>query len=204
MGRKTRRAGTALRPHAGPPLTSEGRLMHGNEMTFTGEAQIGGQEVADYTLRHKTCVEDGFSTASEGRQVVETLLAAMSQRGFPARDSFAVHLALEEAIANAIKHGHQYDPTKRVRVDYEVSGRRLLVTVTDRGEGFDPDQVPDPTLPENLEKTGGRGVMLMREFMTWIRFSNRGNQVTMCLHRSVGKPRSTGGNGRAGSPNPSL
>jgi serine/threonine-protein kinase RsbW len=63
--------------------------------------------------------------------------------------------------------------------------------VADEGAGFDANQVPDPALPENRTKPGGRGVMLMREFMTWIRFNNRGNRVTMCMHRSNGEARSS-------------
>jgi serine/threonine-protein kinase RsbW len=160
--------------------------MPSNEMTFFRDQRIGRPEVATDTLLYDINVVDGFSTASKGQKIIEELLEAMSHRSYPERDMFAVHLALEEAIANAIKHGNQHDPKKRVRVDYEVTGWRLLATVTDQGAGFDPDQVPDPTLTENLENTSGRGLMLMREFMTWIRFNNRGNQVTMCKHRFAG------------------
>jgi serine/threonine-protein kinase RsbW len=155
-----------------------------NEMTFTSDQRIARQEVAADTLSHKACVEDGFSTASDGRKFIAGLLAVMSERGYPERDVFAVHLALEEAIANGITHGNKHDARKRVRVDYRITGRRLIATVTDQGTGFDPDQVPDPTLHENLGKSDGRGLMLMREFMTWIRFNSRGNQVTMCMRRS--------------------
>ena len=166
--------------------------MHSNEMTFASDPQAGRQEVAEYSLRHRTCIEGGFSTVSEGQEVIETLLTAMSHRGYSEQDRFAVHLALEEAIVNAIKHGNHYDPAKRVRVDYEITDRRVLAHVADQGAGFDPDRVPDPTLPENLEKDSGRGVMLMREFMTWIGFNERGNRVTLCRHRSARTPRPNG------------
>ena len=63
-----------------------------NEMTFTSDQRIARQEVAADTLSHKACVEDGFSTASDGRKFIAGLLAVMSERGYPERDVFAVHL----------------------------------------------------------------------------------------------------------------
>jgi len=146
------------------------------------------REVFTETWHTSSGGENAGSDVSEGKQLVESLLRLMSQHGYPERDGFAVHLALEEALANAVRHGNQRDPTKRVRIDYELNGQRLLVRVTDQGAGFAPSRVPDPTLPENLETASGRGLLLMRQFMTWIRFNRRGNQVTMCLHRSNGRP----------------
>ena len=122
--------------------------------------------------------------AAEIGRVADAVVAAMAAAGYPDRDRFAVRLALEEAVANAVKHGHQGDPAKRVRVGYRVRADRVLVAVEDQGAGFDPRRVPDPRDPENLDKPSGRGLLLMRSYTTWLRFNERGNRVTLCRARS--------------------
>ena len=122
--------------------------------------------------------------AAEIGRVADAVVAAMDAAGYPDRDRFAVRLALEEAVANAVKHGHQGDPAKRVRVCYQVRPDRVLVEVEDQGAGFDPRRVPDPRDPENLDKPSGRGLLLMRSYTTWLRFNARGNRVTLCRARS--------------------
>jgi serine/threonine-protein kinase RsbW len=117
-------------------------------------------------------------------KVIEAIAAAMAAARYPEKDRFAVRLALEEAIVNAIKHGHRGDPTKRVRVRYQVSPNRVLAEVRDEGAGFDPRRVPDPLAPENLDRPSGRGLLLMRSYVTWLRFNERGNCVTLCKARS--------------------
>ena len=91
----------------------------------------------------------------------------------------SIKLALEEALINAIKHGNQMDRSKSVRVSYRVLPDRFEVHVTDEGAGFDPADVPDPTAVENLERPCGRGLMLMRHYMSEVAFSGRGNCVVM-------------------------
>jgi serine/threonine-protein kinase RsbW len=117
-------------------------------------------------------------------RLLGTITSAMSESGYQARDTFAVRLALEEAIVNAVEHGHGGDSLKSVRVAYQVGPGQVLAEVEDQGPGFDPSRVPDPTAPENLDKTCGRGLFLMRHYMTWVRHSSRGNCVTLCRHRS--------------------
>jgi serine/threonine-protein kinase RsbW len=109
----------------------------------------------------------------------------MAAAGYPEKDLFRLRLALEEALVNAVKHGNRGDPAKQVRVRYQVTRERTLAEVEDEGEGFDPGQVHDPLAPENLERPGGRGLLLMRSFMTWCRFHGRGNRVTLCKDRSA-------------------
>src|SRR5687768_14154252 len=96
------------------------------------------------------------------RQLLEDLLAQLGERGWPEEDKFGIHLSVEEALMNAIKHGNQRDPEKFVFVEYRLSDTALFVQVEDQGEGFNPEEVPDPTLDENLELPSGRGLMLMR------------------------------------------
>ncbi len=119
------------------------------------------------------------SEPAEGKQVIAQLLDKLAEFNWAENDVFGVHLAVEEAVVNAIKHGNQNDRTKVVRVQYEISADRFRIIVTDQGEGFDPEDVPDPTDEEHLELPSGRGLMLMRSFMTHIAFNDRGNQVTM-------------------------
>jgi serine/threonine-protein kinase RsbW len=99
-----------------------------------------------------------------------------------------VRLALEEAVVNGLRHGNGGDSSKRVRVRYRVDAETLLVEVKDEGAGFDADAVPDATLPENLDRPGGRGLLLMRHFMTWVRYHGCGNRVTLCK-RPTAPPR---------------
>ena len=97
--------------------------------------------------------------------VIQTVTAALSHAGFPKKEIFRLHLALEEAIVNANKHGHQGDWSIPFSVRYHVNENGLVVEIEDQGLGFDPDQVPDPLAPENLERPSGRGLMLMRTYI---------------------------------------
>jgi serine/threonine-protein kinase RsbW len=116
----------------------------------------------------------------------DELAAALAELAYCKRDRFAVRLALEEALVNAIKHGHGGDECKVVRVWWRVGPAEVVVSVEDEGAGFDPDAVPDPLDPANLEKATGRGLLLMRSQMTALRFNERGNSVTMRRRRSPG------------------
>ena len=121
------------------------------------------------------------------RQLLEELLGQLGNHGWPEEDKFGVHLSVEEALMNAIKHGNQRDPEKFVFVEYRLSNDLLYVQVEDQGEGFDPNDVPDPTLDENLELPSGRGLMLMRTFMSMVEYNEKGNRVTMEKKRSAGE-----------------
>ena len=111
------------------------------------------------------------------RQVEERLLNEISHHGYSEASIFAIKLALEEGISNAIRHGNRFDPAKKVQIVFDVDDHRAIITITDQGPGFDPTLVPDPTTDENLEKPNGRGIMLMRAYMDEIRFNAQGNQV---------------------------
>jgi serine/threonine-protein kinase RsbW len=116
--------------------------------------------------------------------VLDLVADEMTASGYSRRAVFGVRLALEEAVVNAIKHGHGGDLSKAVHVYYHVSAEHVLAEVEDQGPGFDPDAVPDPCLPENLERSCGRGLLLMRNYLTWIRYNETGNRVTLCRSRS--------------------
>ena len=119
------------------------------------------------------------SDPAEARRVQAEIEAALRSVPFADHDIFAIKLALEEALVNAIKHGNQLDRAKSVRVAFHVGHDRFDVQITDEGPGFDPGDVPDPTAPENLERPCGRGLLLMRHYMTEVTYVPPGNQLTM-------------------------
>ena len=90
-------------------------------------------------------------------------------------------VGLTEALSNAMLYGNGSHPQKRVRVEVDIKVEEVAVRVTDQGSGFDPTTVPDPTLPDNISKTGGRGIFLMRALMDEVRFNDQGNSVTLVL-----------------------
>ena len=124
--------------------------------------------------------ENTFDAASaECRWLIEQ----MQQHNYGSEDIFAVHLAMEEAFTNAVKHGNGMDPEKKVKVEYLIWSDKLEITVTDEGSGFNPDLVPDPRYGENLYKTVGRGLLLIRSYMDNTKFNEQGNQIYMLKHK---------------------
>ena len=119
------------------------------------------------------------SELGAGKVVLDELLEKLEELGWPQRDVFGIHLAVEEALANAIGHGNQLDPAKHVHVVSSLRANLLRIEIADEGDGFDPGSVPDPTDSENLETASGRGIMLMRNFMSRVDFSQAGNRVIM-------------------------
>jgi serine/threonine-protein kinase RsbW len=85
---------------------------------------------------------------------------------------YAIDLAVRESVANAVKHGNKFDESKEVEIKLEDTNSDFGVTVRDFGEGFSVDEIPDPTNPENLLKTNGRGILFMNSFMDEIEWSN--------------------------------
>ncbi|HOC42926.1 MAG TPA: ATP-binding protein [Thermoanaerobaculales bacterium] len=79
--------------------------------------------------------------------------------------------ALREALANAVRHGNHLLPERKVHVDLSVDAEAVTIRVEDEGEGFDPSQIPDPTVPENLLRPSGRGIFYMQQFMNRVQFS---------------------------------
>lgn len=125
------------------------------------------------------------SERGSSRVVTDDLLEQLGNYGWPPDDIFAIHLAAEEALVNAVVHGNKLDPEKTVQVEYIVSPELMRLEITDQGEGFDPKKVPDCTLAERLECPGGRGVMLMRSFMTRIEYNAKGNSVLLEKRRDA-------------------
>lgn len=119
------------------------------------------------------------SDTAEARRVQEAIEGQLRLFTSTDQEVFSVRLALEEALVNAIKHGNQMDRAKAVHVSYRFLADRFEIHITDEGQGFDPADVPDPTDVENLERPCGRGLMLMRHYMSEVAYNARGNSVHM-------------------------
>ncbi|MBQ2851654.1 MAG: ATP-binding protein [Thermoguttaceae bacterium] len=119
------------------------------------------------------------SVSGAGTPFVEAVLNELARRAWSSKDLFAVQLALEEAIANAVEHGNRRDPAKKVDVSAEISVERVLLSVRDEGEGFDETATPNPTLAENLEIPTGRGLLLIGNFMTNVWRGSGGAEIFM-------------------------
>jgi serine/threonine-protein kinase RsbW len=130
------------------------------------------------------------SDLSEMRRIQSMVEQLLQHWGYPEHDIFAIKLALEEALVNAIKHGNQMDPDKKVHVRFSVNERQFEIYIADEGPGFNPEDVPDPTDPENLERPCGRGLLLMRGFMTHVEYAPPGNRVRMVKVRDGTQPTS--------------
>lgn len=109
------------------------------------------------------------------------LLEAVERAGYSPAAQFAIRLAFEEAMMNAFKHGG--GASGGVDLDVRVTPGTVEISVDDHGEGFDPADVPDPLAEENIELPSGRGLMLMRQYMTEVTHNERGNRVSMLYRR---------------------
>lgn len=127
-------------------------------------------------MAEKLVINSDLKLAREAERIV---LGEVARCGYGPAATFAVRLALEEGLNNAINHGNRRDRDKKVTIAFDVTGKRVTITITDQGQGFDPAGVPDPRADENLEKPSGRGIMLMRAYMDDVHFNDKGNQVHM-------------------------
>ena len=109
----------------------------------------------------------------------------MRKQELPDADIFSIIMSLEEAGINAIKHGNKLDPAKIMTLKIFLYADRVEATVQDEGEGFDPEDVPDPTDPENTGRECGRGLLMMRHYMKEVIYSDNGRRVFM-MRKLVG------------------
>jgi serine/threonine-protein kinase RsbW len=127
------------------------------------------------------------SDPEDARRVQDEIEMALKANQFSEKEIFGIRLALEEALVNAIKHGNNLDKSKKVHIAYGVDEQRFDIRIRDEGPGFDPQDVPDPTAVENLERPCGRGLMLMRHYMNKVSFEAHGNAVLMSKLRNGSK-----------------
>lgn len=112
--------------------------------------------------------------------LVEKLIDELSQQYSFHSDVYGkLLLAVVEGVNNAIVHGNKMVSEKKVTISYEVESNRISFTICDEGQGFDHTLLPDPTTPENIERTHGRGVFLMKHLADELAFSDKGNEVKL-------------------------
>ncbi len=112
--------------------------------------------------RESYTLDSTLETVDNAEQAASRVAAAA---GFDEDQVMQISMAVREAAVNAVLHGNAYDPAKKVRLEFEQSGADLVITIRDQGKGLDLAKIPDPLAPENLLKTSGRGIFLIRSFM---------------------------------------
>jgi serine/threonine-protein kinase RsbW len=116
------------------------------------------------------------------KSAVEEVIALLKTLKADESDIFDIRLSLEESLINAIKYGNKLNEDLTVLVEVSCNGNKFTLSVEDKGNGFDYKGLPDPTNEENLLKTKGRGVFLMKHLMDKIEFNQKGNRITMTKH----------------------
>ncbi len=122
--------------------------------------------------------------------VCRQILSKLDDYGYSKEDTFAVHLALEEAFSNAITHGNKMDPAKQIKINYYIDPDKIEISVEDQGGGFEPEAIPDPRFGKKLFEPDGRGLLLIQAYMDIVEFSEQGNVVHMVRYKE--KPPFTG------------
>lgn len=117
--------------------------------------------------------------------VVETVAAcALTRQSVSRQTYFRLRTVLAEAIANAMVYGNQGEATRLVTIEVELHDDRLVIAVSDEGEGFDPPSISPATVDDRLGATRGRGLFLIRRLADHVAFNDRGNTIWMTLPRS--------------------
>ncbi|HXY48126.1 MAG TPA: ATP-binding protein [Terriglobales bacterium] len=124
------------------------------------------------------------STLETVNSAEEAASQIATEAGFDDEEVMKIAMAVREAAVNAVLHGNAYDPAKKVTVDFERTARELVITIRDQGKGLDLNKIPDPLAPENLLKTSGRGIFLIRSFMDQVEIhpSQAGTEIKLIKH----------------------
>lgn len=127
------------------------------------------------------------STLDSVNKAERTAEEIATRIGFPEDDLHKITMSVREAAVNAVLHGNAYDPNKKIVVAYETKPDSLVITISDEGRGLRADELPDPLAEDNLLKTSGRGIFLIRAFMDEVRIRelNPGTEVTLVKHVSA-------------------
>jgi serine/threonine-protein kinase RsbW len=124
------------------------------------------------------------STLETVNSAEETASKIATEAGFDEEEVMKIGMAVREAAVNAVLHGNAYDPGKKVIVNFERNTHNLVITIRDQGKGLDLSKIPDPLAPENLLKTSGRGIFLIRSFMDEVEInpSQTGTEIKLIKH----------------------
>ena len=130
-------------------------------------------------------MKKNISIASEQKniRIVENLIDDICSQMKVSNEMYGkVLVAAIEAVNNAIIHGNKSDPKKKVEIKLSVNNQEMHIYVSDEGEGFDYENVPDPTSPENIENIHGRGVFLMIQLSDEVHFFENGSKVELIFY----------------------
>lgn len=134
-------------------------------------------ELLSYTQNVK------FSSKAENIHLVEKMVDTVCEELDIKKDKYGnILIALTEAVNNAIHHGNKLDETKNIIISCKTKDAKIIFTVEDQGKGFNFYNLPDPTLPENIETPNGRGVFLMKNLADEINFEKEGRIVQLIFH----------------------
>ncbi len=124
------------------------------------------------------------STLETVNNAEETATRRATEAGFDDEEVMQISMAVREAAINAVAHGNAYDPSKKVTLAFERTANDLVIVVRDQGKGLDTSKIPDPLAPDNLMKTSGRGIFLIRSFMDVVEIhpSQTGTELKMIKH----------------------
>lgn len=129
-----------------------------------------------YVVVDEISIPSDFGSISKVESLIDTTCAKLSIK----EDYYGnVLIAVTEAVNNAIEHGNNQDANLKVNVSVGDKETDFCFSVQDEGKGFDFDNLPDPTAPENIEKEHGRGIFLMRSLAEEVEFQDKGRNVTI-------------------------
>ncbi len=124
-----------------------------------------------------------FTSSIDNISIAEKLVDEVSEISNLSVELYGnVLVTIIEAVSNAIKHGNYEDKSKCVRISCEILSRKLVFTIRDEGSGFEINEIPDPTLPRNIERPNGRGVYLMRKLASKVTYSEGGKVLTIVFN----------------------
>lgn len=126
-------------------------------------------------------MDSTLETVDNAEQTASRIAA---DAGFEENEVMQISMAVREAAINAVLHGNEYNPAKKVTLNFEKTPRDLVITIQDEGQGLDPESIPNPLAPENLLKSSGRGIFLMRSFMDEVQIhpSEAGTEIKLVKH----------------------
>jgi serine/threonine-protein kinase RsbW len=126
-------------------------------------------------------LDSTLETVDSAEQAASRIAA---EAGFDDEEVMRIAMAVREAAVNAVLHGNAYDPGKKVSLAFEKTGHDLVITIRDEGKGMDLNKIPDPLAPDNLLKTSGRGIFLIRSFMDEVHIhpSQTGTEIKLIKH----------------------
>lgn len=158
---------------------------HFDTETMFYSAPKRGEEAGDALDKNMwKCAEIFPNHLPAANEFITRVTGEMTRKGWSTRDVFAVNLALAEATVNAVEHGNGKYADKHIHIESTVTEDFFFCAVQDEGDGFAPEDVPDPNLAENRGRRSGRGLKLIQGFMSKIWFNPSGNKIYMMKHRS--------------------